>query len=257
MRGPAANRRPGWRSPRRRPCGTWAGRGAGRRRPWPAGRRAPASRRGSVRPRRPLRRRSRAAGRASRPSHTPGRVGSACPRRARCSAAPRAAAAGPPTPAAASARGLARRDAAIRRGVRSVWHSSAGPARRAARHSSGSKDSGSASGVFCSRISTFCSASLSEAWQERASSMPRSNCLQRFFERQFPVLEPFDDGFEFAERLFEIGGLCFLAGHGGLRGAQALHRGRQWSTQVKPQYRSPRMTNPVPGDSVDLMPPTA
>ena len=39
-----ARRRPAPRWPRRRPCGRWAGRAAGRRRPWPAGRRGPASR---------------------------------------------------------------------------------------------------------------------------------------------------------------------------------------------------------------------
>ena len=49
----AAHRPPAARWPRRRPCGRSAGRGAGRRRPWPADRRAPASRRAPARWRRP------------------------------------------------------------------------------------------------------------------------------------------------------------------------------------------------------------
>jgi hypothetical protein len=36
--------------------------------------------------------------------------------------------------------------------------------------------------------------------------------LERFFERHITLFEPGDEGFEFEERLFEVGQLLFLLG---------------------------------------------
>ncbi len=86
---PTGRRRPGWPSPRRTPCGRSAGRGAGRRRPWPAGRRGSANRRGPSRRRRPPAWPPRVARRTPRPPAAPASAAAACPGPAGCSASPR------------------------------------------------------------------------------------------------------------------------------------------------------------------------
>ena len=97
--------RPAARSPRRIRRGRWACRGAARRRPCTAGRRAPASRHGSFRPRRPRLRAAPASAPASSPAaKASSRPHALCRRRARRSASPGAGAPGrSPAPAGAAA----------------------------------------------------------------------------------------------------------------------------------------------------------
>ena len=117
------------RSLRRTLCGRSAGRGAGRRRPSPAGRRAPASRRGSFR-----RRRRRAARRRSRR------------RRLRPPAAPAAAAAACRAPA-----GVANRLGQMRRGSRRRTACSGRAPRRSRGQPIGSASGGRVGSAVCKR----------------------------------------------------------------------------------------------------------
>ena len=93
-------------------------RGAGRRRPCRAGRRAPASRRAASRPRRRPGRRRRWRRRTARPPPSPGSRAAACRRPASRSASPRSAAAPAPPAAAAARRSPPRRPAPARPGRR-------------------------------------------------------------------------------------------------------------------------------------------
>ncbi len=90
--GSAGRHRPGSRSPRRRPCGCWACRDGGRRRPSPAGRHAPANRRAASPPPPPPVPRNGDPPRTSRQSGSPGSRATACRRPASRSASPPAAA---------------------------------------------------------------------------------------------------------------------------------------------------------------------
>ena len=198
MRAPAASRRPGSPSPRRRPCGRWAGRGAGRRRPLPAGRRAPASRRGSARPRRPLRPPC-SSGMPSVSAVAYTRAG-----RMRLPAPEHAVALRRVQPLRDC--GLGRKPARRVRARRGCRHSS----RRALSvafirrtgspcrvHSPGSNGSGSASGRLLQQDLDFLLGLLERSLAAASEFDAALELLQRVFERQFAVLEAFDDGLEF------------------------------------------------------------
>ena len=221
---------------RRTACGRWAGRGAGRRRPWPAGRRAPANSSGSARPHRPAPS-SRSSGSAQRLGRwrRPAPAGGACRRPARCSAARRAGAAAPPSRAAASASSspldplppaFQRQGQRLRsaRGCRpcAIMRRRARTVRRAA------------VADFCSRISTFCSACLQRRLAVARQRDAALELLERLLERQVAVLELVDGGFEVAEGALEVRwgrAMAFRSRHEVSRGPEASHTGPRGSTR--------------------------
>ncbi len=156
--------------------------------------------------------------------------------RAPNSAAQRAAVPARRRRAAAAGRARARHAPATPRVERAArrpgWWSRVSPLQSSG--SSVSKGTGSACIERASRISTFCSACLSASWQERASAMPRSNCVSASSSGSSPCSSSLDDGLEFGERLLEIGRTGFFRRQPGPPERRSLaHAGQKGSTRTE------------------------